>query len=206
MSEEPKKKPSAIIRYGGGFLMVTVAIGVLGTILLPSSSSGGSGGDFTSASPETQPTPAQPSYTPFDINHVRYWGKTVSGVTFVIYRVRTAPTLVTPFQTFRTQGRFVLVKLIVENNQKSAITLSDAEFRLVSPTGVRYSASGDDIYLHHSVGFTQLNPGIPRLVQTAFNVPSLASLPSLTFRVQGGMTGEQTSLPLRPIQGANPPA
>lgn len=203
MSAQPKKKPSAIIRYGGGFLMVMGGLAVLGALLTPSSSNGSA--SPAPASPQAPVAAAQPRYTPFDINHVRYWGKTVSGVTFVIYRVHTAPTLVTPFQTFRTQGRFVIVKLIVENDQKSAVTLSDAEFRLVSSTGVRYSASNDDVYLHHSVSLAQLNPGIPRLVQTAFNVPSFVSLSSLTFRAQGGMTGAQTTLPLRPLQGAHPP-
>lgn len=203
MSEQPKKKPSAIVRYGGGFLMVMGALAILGALFNSSSST--ISPTNGAPSPQAPTEVAKPIYTPFDINHVRYWGKTVSGVTFVVYQVRTAPALVTSFQVFHTQGHFILIKLIVENDQKSAVTLSDAEFRLISPSGVRYSASDDDVYLPHSVGFAQLNPGIPRLVQTAFNVPSFVSVSSLALRVQGGMMGDQTILPLRPLQSARPP-
>jgi hypothetical protein len=204
MSQQQKKKPSAIIRYGGGFLMIMGAIAIIGTIVMPS---GANGGTPSPAQPSTTPASAPtPNYTPFDINHVQYWGKTVSGVTFVIYQVRVAPTLVTPFQVFHTQGHFVIVKLVVENDQKSAVVLGDAEFRLISPSGVRYSASSDDAYLHHSVSFAQMNPGIPRMIQAAFNVPSYVPVSSLKFRAQGGMTGAQTTLPLRPLQGVHPPA
>ncbi|MHB1532742.1 DUF4352 domain-containing protein [Acidithiobacillus sp.] len=103
------------------------------------------------------------------------------------------------FQTFHTRGQFIIVVVAMKNEQKSAITVGDSEFILVSPDGTRYSTSDDDIYLPHAAGIlNQLNPGIIRVMEVAFNVPKELSPRGLRLRVQGGMTGNRAYLPLRP--------
>lgn len=204
-NHEPKKK-SGISRQFWVFLAVVGIVAIWNFLFSKPPKTSNSQVSFSSPPSARRRASAAPVYTPAIIDGARYWGETVSGVTFVIYSVRSAPTLVTPAKVFHTQGRFIIVRLVAQNNQKSAVDLDDSEFRLVSKDGVRYSASDDDIYLPNSVNLAQLNPGISRQVQAAFVVPSSIPLASLQFRAQGGMTGNQVLMPLRPLSGPTAPS
>lgn len=180
------------------------AVLVVGGGLWWASHNTGDGSNTTTGAPPKRQLAQGAPYTPFFINHTRYWGRTVSHVTYALYRVRQTPELVTSAGTFQAQGRYVVVTLAVENDQKSAIDLSGAQFRLIGPGGVRYSTSNNAIYLHDAVGFDQINPGISRIVSTAFDVPGDTPLGALQLRVQGGFSGDTTILPLHPLTGPSP--
>jgi hypothetical protein len=149
---------------------------------------------------------AASSYVPFTVGSTQYWGKTASGVTFALTRVRVMPAITTPLGTFQAQGEYVVIAVAVENGRRSAVTLTEGQFRLVGPGNVRYSSSSKSIYLRDPIGLTTFNPGVGRMVRLAFDMPAGISVRSLSLAVQGGFFGGYALLPLHPIQGRSPPS
>ena len=81
------------------------------------------------------PASAASSYVPFTVGSTRYWGKTASGVTFALTRVRVTPALTTPLGTFQANGEYVVVTVAVENDRRRAVTLTPSQFHIVGPGG-----------------------------------------------------------------------
>lgn len=149
---------------------------------------------------------AASSYVPFTVGSTRYWGKTASGVTFALTRVRVMPALTTPLGTFQAQGEYVVITVAVENGRRRAVMLTEGQFQLVGPGDVRYSASNNSAYLPDPIGLTDFNPGVGRIVRLAFDMPAGISLRSLYLAVQGGFFGHYALVPLRPLQGVMAPS
>ena len=100
--------------------------------------------------------------------------------------------------TYAPSGsRFLVVDLAEENLQKSAITLSDSEIRLIDNKGNRYETSSNSIYLHHAFPVLgNLNPGVVKEMLTMFEVPDSVTSKNSYLRFQGGFSGDRVTLPL----------
>ena len=106
-------------------------------------------------------------------------------------------------------GQFAIVKVIVANEQKDAITVDSNSFELVDFKGRVYSSSpraqiaydienqGNDSFL------AQLNPGMLHKFVYVFDVPTHFNEFTLNLRARGGFTGNKVVMPLTKITVPN---
>lgn len=103
------------------------------------------------------------------------------------------------FSIAKPQGVFKLVGLNITNNQKDAITITSANFKLIddqgrefsdsSEAGMAFAVSSNKV---ESFSFKQLNPGMSIDGVIAFDVPKDAK--GFKLKASGGMTGKPITL------------
>ena len=103
------------------------------------------------------------------------------------------------FSTAKAQGVFKLVGLSISNNQKDAITITSANFKLIDDQGREFSDSSEaSMALGTSTNKTesfilkQLNPGMSIDGVIVFDVPKDAK--GFKLQATGGMTGKVITL------------
>lgn len=104
----------------------------------------------------------------------------------------------------RAQGRFVVVSLVVANNQNSAISFSAATNKLVDSNNREYSVSskGETAWLMFERNssednslMTEINPGNSARLTLVFDVPPSVPLNDLQLKTTAGFTGGAMILP-----------
>ena len=184
-----------------GIIAVFFVLGVIGAMF-----GGGSGShkDSSSNSNNTkQEVQAEPEYT-CDVEGVgKVIGKVSSNVGIAIYKVEERDVLGdNPYMQKKPQGKFVVVSVVVSNEQKDAVTVDASSFKLVDKDGREYSYSTEgqmaiQVGNGDAKGFlTQLNPGITTNFEIPYDVPKKLELSNITLKARGGMTGKEITLPL----------
>lgn len=102
------------------------------------------------------------------------------------------------------QGKFIGVAVMIHNEQKDAITVNEAMFRLIDEKGREYStstkASVSWMMSHHSQEIlTEINPGNDAVFTYFFDVPSNADIKSFKLQGRGGMMGDPVVVPINYI-------
>lgn len=130
-------------------------------------------------------------------------GSVASNVGMAIYDIEERSSVGGEFFNKRAQGRFVIVSVAVANEQKDAITVDAASFKLVTKDGVEFSHSTDaQLGLGMENGgemnsfLKTVNPEMVVSVQVPFDVPERRKLSDLMLEVRGGFTGAKMRLPL----------
>ena len=93
---------------------------------------------------------------------------------------------------YSPQGSFVVVKVSIQNNQKDAITVSDASFKLLDKDKREFSSSSEGtmglaMAQKKTLMFSTVNPGNTIEAYIAYDVPK--GLTGFTMEAAGGMTG-----------------
>ena len=107
-----------------------------------------------------------------------------------------------PYMQKKPQGKFVVVSVVVSNEQKDAVTVDASSFKLVDKDGREYSYSTEgqmaiQVGNGDAKGFlTSLNPGITTNFEIPYDVPKKLELSNITMKARGGMTGKEITLPL----------
>lgn len=131
-------------------------------------------------------------------------GKVSSNVGIAIYKIEETNVLGgNPFMREKAMGKFIVVSLVVHNNQKDAVTVDNSCFKLVDKNGREYSYSSDG-FMAIAVGnggdtkgfLTELNPGIVTNFVIPYDVPANLDISQLSLKARGGMTGKDILLPL----------
>lgn len=184
-----------------GVIGLFVILGILGSIFGGGSSSHK---DNSNNSKSTkQEVQAEPEYT-CDIEGVgKVVGKISSNVGIAIYKVEERDVLGdNPYLQKKPQGKFVVVSIVVSNEQKDAVTVDASSFKLIDKDGREYSYSTEGqtaIQMGNgdAKGFlTKLNPGITTNFEIPYDVPKKLELSNISLKARGGMTGKEISLPL----------
>ena len=85
----------------------------------------------------------------------------------------------------KPQGQYVVVKLTVTNNGKTAQYFTDSNIKLVDSQDREHSSSSDSIYLEDNVLVKEINPGNTLSGTVLFDVPADAALKAV--KVEGGL-------------------
>jgi hypothetical protein len=173
-----------------------LVVGFIGLIILVAVFSSGrthNGTDFGSDTSPASPTP----YT-VTIGGTVFRGAFASNVGVAVLGAASQPFILTDLGTSQADGKYVIVRIAVSNQQSSEITMNDSLFELASPDGTVYSSSSKSMEVgeRNNLFLASINPGLTKQGVVIFDVPATLELDSLEFRFRGGMTGETGHLPL----------
>ena len=138
------------------------------------------------------------------INGVNYIAYTSSDVDIAITNVSTAATIGSnPYLKKKAMGKFVLVDVFVNNNQKDAITVDSNSFKIIDNQKREFSHSiegetalqmekGD-----HKGFLTKMNPGMGTTFTFVFDVPGNIDLNTSSLEARGGFAGSKIVIPLK---------
>lgn len=103
-------------------------------------------------------------------------------------------------RNIEAKGKFVIVRLVVYNGQKDAITINASSYKLLDSQGREFGVSADGLFQMSMLTgndmaiLSDVNPGLSSIVDLSFDVPRNAELKFLM--AQGGMIGDKILLPL----------
>ena len=138
--------------------------------------------------PPTTPSPAVPvPVAPLSTEGVS------SDVKIKILEVTTPASTGIEGAKYSPQGSFVVVKVSIQNNQKDAITVSDASFKLLDKDKREFTSStegtmGLAMAQKKTLMFSTVNPGNTVEGYIAYDVPK--GLKGFTMEATGGMMGD----------------
>lgn len=151
-----------------------------------------------SSAPKKDPTKV------LGINGVNYIAYNSSDVDIAITNVRTTNTIGTnPYLKKKAMGKFVLVDVFVNNNQKDAITVDSNSFKIIDNQKREYSHSVEgETALHmekgNSKGFlTKINPGMGTTFTFVYDVPGNLETNTANLEARGGFSGSKVVIPLK---------
>lgn len=130
------------------------------------------------------------------------YAEEASNVLFTITDVSEAKTVGSGYFQESAQGKFIIVKVMVSNNQKDAITVDSNSFNLIDNQGRQFSTSVEgmtavQISENHTKGFlTKLNPGMVIDSTFVYDVPTNLKISDFELEARGGMTGDKVKMPL----------
>jgi|GEM_PF-6970487 len=130
------------------------------------------------------------------------YAEEASNVLFTVTDVSEAKTVGSGYFQESAQGKFVIVKVMVSNNQKDAITVDSNSFNLIDNQGRQFSTSVEgmtavQISENHTKGFlTKLNPGMVIDSTFVYDVPTNLKISDFELEARGGMTGDKVKMPL----------
>lgn len=130
------------------------------------------------------------------------YAEEASNVLFTVTGVSEAKTVGSGYFQESAQGKFVIVKVMVSNNQKDAITVDSNSFNLIDNQGRQFSTSVEgmtavQISENHTKGFlTKLNPGMVIDSTFVYDVPTNLKISDFELEARGGMTGDKVKMPL----------
>lgn len=158
----------------------------------------GCGGGGSSSTPKKDPTKV------LGINGVNYIAYNASNVDIAITNVSTANTIGTnPYLTKKAMGKFILVDVFVNNNQKDAITVDSNSFKIVDNQKREFSHSIEgetalQMEKGNTKGFlTQLNPGMGTTFTFVYDVPGNLDINTAILEARGGFAGSKVAIPLK---------
>ena len=190
------KKNGKVKKWAIGITVCLV--GFIIAVAMPSSSkSGGSIPSATTASaPATVPAPAPAKPIVAELSKEGVSSDVKITVTSFSAKDSVGDN---QFSIAKPQGVFKLVGLNIANNQKDAITITSANFKLIddqgrefsdsSEAGMAFAVSSNKV---ESFSFKQLNPGMSIDGVIAFDVPKDAK--GFKLKASGGMTGKPITL------------
>lgn len=196
------KKNGKVKKWAIGITVCLV--GFIIAVAMPSSSK--SGGSIPSATTASAPAPASvpatvPAPAPAKPIVAELSKEGVSSDVKITVTSFSAKDSVgdNQFSIAKPQGVFKLVGLNIANNQKDAITITSANFKLIddqgrefsdsSEAGMAFAVSSNKV---ESFSFKQLNPGMSIDGVIAFDVPKDAK--GFKLKASGGMTGKPITL------------
>lgn len=190
-------------KFGIGCLGIIVLLFFLGLIASCASSDSDSDSRAKESSVTQKEEDTSQRYV-CDVNGVgKVVGKISSDVGIAVFNVYETNTLGdNPYATEHAQGKFVVVSVVVTNNQKDAVTVDASSFEIVDANGREFEHSTEgqtaiQVSKGDAKGFlTKLNPGITTNFVIPYDVPSDLDISSLQLKARGGMTGEEIMLPL----------
>ena len=100
------------------------------------------------------------------------------------------------------EGKFVVVSIVVSNEQKDAVTVDASSFKLIDKDGREYSSPLKDKRQYRWVmgdakGFlTKLNLVLQQILKYHMMFLKKLELSNISLKARGGMTGKEISLPL----------
>lgn len=182
-------------------LFKKLLIGVSGLFLLLILIGIFSGNDQPTSS-TTKPAKEEPVYTANVEGVGKIKGIVRSNVGIAVVDVKKAKILGdNPYAQAHAQGQFIIVKVVVTNNQKDAVTLDSNSFKIIDDKNREFSHSVEaDTALAVSNGsretlfLKKINPGITTTGYIVFDVP--LDISGAKLQVRGGMTGDKGILPL----------
>lgn len=130
------------------------------------------------------------------------YAEEASNVLFTITDVSESKTVGSGYFQESAQGKFIIVKVMVSNNQKDAITVDSNSFNLIDNQGRQFSTSVEgmtavQISENHTKGFlTKLNPGMVIDSTFVYDVPTNLKISDFELEARGGMTGDKVKMPL----------
>lgn len=135
-------------------------------------------------------------------------GAIASNVGIAIYNIEERDVIGGQFYREQAQGKFVIVSVVVSNEQKDAITVDANSFKLVTADGVEYSHSTEaqtalamendgkmDLFLK------KINPGMVVSASIPFDIPKNKNLSDLKLEAHGGFAGDKVLLPVTVQKG-----
>lgn len=125
-----------------------------------------------------------------------YFGAISSDVGVAILKVGSGPYFAGFGEPVRADGKFIFVAVAVQNKQNTAITMNPSLFEILDTQGNVYSASEKSMEVDNDLFLAQINPGVTKVGQIVFDVPSNLDMESLRLRFHGGMMGESATLSL----------
>lgn len=182
----------------------------------PSSAENSASNSTTSpTTPSTQQSSSKPPEPPKDEYPYKltdqstgkvYQGKIASNVGVAVIEVKPSKTVGTNEFLRKTASGgavFVVVRVVVSNGQKDAITVDSNLFKILAD-GREYSASTEAMTAlmaddKETFFLKQINPGLNSAGTIAFEVPESLKLDGAQLQFRGGMTGKTEVLPLRPV-------
>jgi len=158
--------------------------------------------DSSRSPADVQQSRAAEEGTPFsvDVGDTTYYGATSSDVSVAVLGVASGQYLMgTMTNPIRADGKFVIVTMLILNQQNTAITVDNGLFEILDASGNVYSASEQSMEVDpaNSLFLAQINPGVHKTGKIVFDVPRDLGLDNLRFRFRGGMTGHSAEIPLR---------
>lgn len=130
------------------------------------------------------------------------YAEEASNVLFTITNVSEAKTVGSGYFQKAAQGKFIIVKVMISNNQKDAITVDSNSFVLIDSQSRKFSTSVEgmtavQISENHTKGFlTKLNPGMVIDSTFVYDVPTNLKISDFELEARGGMTGDKVKMPL----------
>lgn len=130
------------------------------------------------------------------------YAEEASNVLFTITDVSEAKTVGSGYFQKAAQGKFIIVKVMISNNQKDAITVDSNSFVLIDSQSRKFSTSVEgmtavQISENHTKGFlTKLNPGMVIDSTFVYDVPTNLKISDFELEARGGMTGDKVKMPL----------
>lgn len=156
----------------------------------------GCGGD--SSAPKKESTKV------LGINGVNYLAYNSSDVDIAITNLRTAETIGTnPYLKKKALGKFILVDVFINNNQKDAITVDSNSFKILDSQKREYSQSVEgetalQMEKGDTKGFlTKLNPGMGTTFTFVYDVPGNLDINAANLEARGGFVGSKIVIPLK---------
>lgn len=160
--------------------------------------------ETTSSSQSSNKENKKPAAPEFTIN-VDGIGKVKGGVSsnvgLAVIGVEERNSLGDEFFNEQAQGKFVIVKIAVTNNQKDAVTIDSSSFNLIDEQEREFDVSVEgstalQMSNGNAKGFlSKINPGISTTFVFPFDVPK--DVKGLKLKARGGFTGDEISLPLQ---------
>lgn len=137
-------------------------------------------------------------------NNKNYIAYSASGVDIALTGIDTPKVIGNnPFSQAKPMGKFIVIEVVVKNNQKDAITVDSNCFKLIDNQKREYSVSVEAMTAIHmekgnAKGFlTQLNPGMGTTFKFAFDVPADSHKSGFMLQARGGMSGGKVIMPMR---------
>jgi hypothetical protein len=169
----------------GGFIILLILVGI-----------------FAGKHESTSTKKEEPVYT-VDVEGVgKVKGIIRSNVGLAIGDIKKTKTLGdNRFAQANAQGEFIVIRLIVSNNQNDAITMDANSFKIIDDKNREFSHStqGDMALAASSnkkeiIFLKKINPGITTDGYLVFDVPS--DISGAKLQVRGGLSGEKGMLPI----------
>ncbi|MBQ8700519.1 MAG: DUF4352 domain-containing protein [Acidaminococcaceae bacterium] len=138
------------------------------------------------------------------INGVNYIAYNSSDVDIAITNLTTAKSIGSnPYFKKKAMGKFVLVDVFINNNQKDAITVDSSSFKILDNQKREFSKSVEgetalQMEKGDNKGFlTQLNPGMNTTFTFVYDVPENLDLNTANLEARGGFGGSKVVIPLK---------
>jgi len=186
------KPLNKIIKIILGIFILLVIVGLFGsggdnTSDNSTSNQVGSGGDNTS-NVTTSEAAAEPTPETYKVGDRVVVGERA----YTITDVRTASSVGDDFTKQTATGIFVIVTMTVENIGKESATMSSGDVKIIDSEGRTFESDTEAwTALKENILLKQIQPGLPVMGQTIFDVPKGITV---NLQVSSGIWGTDTKL------------
>ena len=121
----------------------------------------------------------------------------VEELTYTVNSVEQAEEFSNSFDSLQTEGKFLVVDITVQNNDKEARFIDGEMFRVLDADGTEFSAKSEaDMYINDDMGFflSEVNPKMSKTGKVAFEVPAETGELQLQVSSGFGFSGGKTEV------------